>query len=331
MAAEVVDWLRGSKASEAQVNSAINDAIDTEFKALIRASLSILMGGPINLTIAAAAERTTLITITDPASGPGISETAADDPALAVHTVRAAYTYATESGTETLPSPATSYTTSGVGKVAVVTHPAIVNGAIGWNLYASGLSTGTLVKQNDEPFPFNISYTEPDPGFTAEPNDPEPPTENTTGDNIFYIRHMEVQTTNGVLKAWNNADIDSDMMRRAGLTIASDSQYQNYAYDFINQRQLEIRPTMGATLTARYFFIVKPRRLLFSNSPLPFPTVPDTKFIRCQALSDIFLSLREYKASESWQKKADTELAACVLAITAMNRPKNQRVTPFRT
>jgi len=331
MAAEVVDWLRGSKASEAQVNSAINDAIDTEFKSLIRASLSILMGGPTDLTISAAAERTTLITIANPTSGPGISETDADDPTLAVHSVRAAYTYATESGTETLPSPETDYTTSGLGKVAVITHPQTVTGAIGWNLYASGSPTGTLVKQNDEPFALNTSYTEPDGGFTFEPNDPEPPSENTTGDNIFYIRHMEVQTTNGVLKAWNNADIDSDFMRRQGLTIAGTSEYQSYAYDLINQRQLEIRPTMGATLRACYFFIVKPRRLAFSNSPLPFPTVPDTKFIRCQALSDIFLALREYKASESWQKKADTELASCVLAITAMNRPKNQRVTPFRT
>lgn len=330
-AAAVTKWLRGSRVDASMVNDAINDAIDAEFKALIRASLSVLMGGPTNITLAAAAERATIVSIADPTVSVAVSDVAADDPTLVAHTVRATYTYVTDSGTETLAAPATTHTTA-MGFVASVHAPPIVYGAIGWNCYASNFAgTGTLVKQNDAPIAFNTVFDESDIGFTHEPDDPEEPTENTTGDNIFYIRHMEVVTTNNLLKSWNNADIDSDLMRRAGMSIAASTEYQTYAYDLINQRQLEVRPALGSTLTARYFFIVKPRRLAFDNSPMPFPTVPDDKYIRCQALSDLFLSLREYKTSESWQAKATEELASCVLAVASMNRPKNQRIMPYRT
>ncbi len=327
LSAEVIDWLRGTKVTSTIVNSAINDAIDTEFKALIRASLSVLMGGPVNLSIAAAAERTTIVSITDPVAATVITNVVSG--ALAQHTVIAAYTLVTDSGTETLISP-TATAVIPVNDVASVTSPSWVNGAIGWNCYCAD-TTGRLAKQNQEPLEFGTPFIEDDSGIVDNPDFPSPPNENTTGDNIFYIRHMEVLTTAGVLKPWNNADIDSDLMRRAAMTLSSSSEFQSYAYDLINQRQLEVRPAIGDAITARYFYIVKPRRLMFANSPLPFPTVPSVKFLRCQALSDIFLSVRETSISNSWQKKADIELASCVLAVTSMNRPKNQRITPFRT
>jgi hypothetical protein len=292
------------------------------------------MGGPVTLTIDAATSRETIVSITDPTVAPTVSDTAAQDPALTAHTVDVAYTYVTASGTETLLSPTTTHT-CGVGEVAAVHPPAIVDDAVGWNCYARSASVGELVKQNDEPLEFLTTsaayFVEEDTGFTNDPGDPLPPTENTTGDNIFYIRHIDVLTPSNVLRSWNQGDIDSDMMRRLALTYASTSEYQNYGFDLINQRTLEIRPPTGATLTTKYFFVVKPRRMRFDNSPLPFPTVPSEEFLRNFALSGIFLALREINLAAAWEKKADASRVRCELALTATNRPKNQRVTAYRT
>lgn len=331
--ASIIQWLRGSRVAESQLNDAINDAYDSLFQSLLRASMSVLMGGPTNLAISAAAERTTIVSIVDPAVGPTVSSVAATQVGIVlIHTVRVAITYVTSSGTETLASPVTTYTTTGDDLVASVHAPPIVAEAIGWNCYATNFATsGGLVKQNDDPLDFVNVFIENDSGFSHDPNDPPVPSENTTGDNIFYIRHMEVVTSSNVLKSWNNLDIDSDAMRRLGMTLSSSSDYQNYGYDLINQRQLEIRPALGAALTARYFYIVKPRRMRFDKSPLPYPTVPSEEFVRQKALSDLFLSLREYNASVAWERKSDKARSLCELAVAAMNRPKNQRVTAYRT
>lgn len=327
MNAEVVKWLRGSKVDASQVNDAINDGIESLFMTLIRACLSIFMGGPTNLSLSAADQRTAVVSIANPTTAPTITDVVSG--ALAQHTVIAGYTLVTESGTETLISATTTHAVP-INDVANVASPAFAAGAIGWNCYCGSVST-RLAKQNDEPIPFGVDFIEDDSGITNSPDDPLPPTENTTGDNIFYIRHLEVTTTSGILKAYNQGDLDSDMMRRFAASLASTSEYQNYGFDLINQRQIEIRPAMGTSITARYFYIVKPRRLRFANSPLPFPTVPSTEFLRHFALSAIFLSLREIHVAAAWDAKAEKARTRCELAVTAMNRPKNQRVTPYRT
>lgn len=327
MRASVVSWMRGSKVAPSQIDEAINDAIESLFASLLRCCLSIFMGGPTNVVLNAAAERVSIVSITDPTTAPTITDVVSG--ALAQHTVIAGYTLVTDSGTETLLSSTTTHVVP-LNNVASVASPSFVNGAIGWNVYAGDVST-RLAKQNDTPIPFGTAWIENDSGIIDNPDFPSPPTENTTGDNIFYIRHMEVLTTAGSLKSWNQGDLDSDMMRRLGAITSSGSEYQNYGFDLINQRTIEVRPTMGSTLTARYFWIVKPRRLRFDNSPLPFPTVPSTEFIRDFALSQLFLSIREYKASESWESKSEKARTRCELAVTSMNRPKNQRVTPYRT
>jgi len=330
MRASIQRWLRGSRVDPQDINDAINDAIDSLSTTLIRASLSVFMGGPVNLTIDADDQRATVISIADPLTAPTVSDVAATNPLLPLHDVRVSYTYVTDSGTETLASPITAWITA-IGMVAEVSPPALVSGAIGWNLYASNSATvGDPVKQNDAPISFQDSWVEDDSGFTQEPDDPLEPLENTTGDNIFYIRHMEVQTPNNTLISWNQGDLDSTMMRRLSQTFATNSQYQTYGFDLINQRQLEIRPQAGGDITARYFYIVKPRRLRFDNSPLPFPTVPAIEFFREFSLALLFLELRETTLAKAWDDKAEKARSRCELAITSMNRPKNQRVTLYR-
>lgn len=326
MRASVVDWLRGARVSSDMVDGAINDAIESLFQTLTRASLSIFMGGPVNLTLSAGTDGAIIVSVADPTVAPTLSDVVSG--ALAQHAIVATYTYVTESGTETLISGTTTRTVP-VNNVLSIASPAYASGALGWNAYVGSVS-GRLVKQNEEPIEFGVAWQEDDTGYVNGPDEPGIPLENTTGDNIFYIRHMEVQTTSGALKTWTQADIDSDLMRRFGVMAASSSEYQNYAFDLLNQRQLEIRPALGATLTARYFWIVKPRRMRFSNSPLPFPTVPASEFIRQKALSDVFLGLREVQISNAWEAKAEKSRARCELAVTMINRPKNQKVTPYR-
>lgn len=326
MRASVVGWLRGSLVTDSMIDDAINDANDSLFTTLVRSSLSILMGGPTDLVLSQDDQRATVVSIADPTVAPSITHVVSG--ALAQHTVIAGYTLVSDSGTETLISPTTTDVVP-INDVASVTSPSFVSGAIGWNVYAGSVST-RLAKQNDEPIPFGTAWIEDDSGVVDDPDDPSPPNENTTGDNIFYIRHMEVQTPSGACQAWNQGDLDSDMMRRLAASLSSGTVYQQYGFDLINQRTVEIRPTMGSAITPRYFYIVKPRRLRFDNSALPFPNVPSTEFVRSFALSAVFASIREWKASEAWEKKSDAARSRCELAMAATNKPKNQRVTQYR-
>lgn len=334
MRADVTEWLGGENLRAARINSAINDAIESLWQSLILAALNIFMNGPVTISIAAGDEGLNIVSIEDPTSAPTATDVAGGS--LAATSYQIAYTYVTESGSETLLSPVLVYG-RGVNATAQVSIPiTTIDGAIGWNLYV-GTSTNNLAKQNDEPIPIltgvgnpaQQTYDEPSTGFVVQPDGPAPPTENTTGDNIFYIRHLEFQTSQGGYQAYNAADLDSEMMRRLSATTATASEYQRYAWDLINQRQLEIRPAAGTSFIPRYFFIQKPRRLLFDSSPLPFPTLPSTEFIKTHSLSALFLSLHEYEASAAWEKKSDKALQKAVRAISQINTNRNTSVTPY--
>src|SRR6266446_4591963 len=189
--AEVQDWLAGDTVPDARINTAINDGIESLWLTLIRACLSIFMGGPSNVSFSAASERTTLVSITDPTAAPAASNVAGG--ALGNRNYFITFTYATESGTETLESLVNPFAAT-LNNLCQVQSPAFSEGAIGWNCYA-GSVTGRRAKQNDEPIRFGDDFLEPESGFSDEPQLPSPPIENTTGDNIFYIRHLELLTT----------------------------------------------------------------------------------------------------------------------------------------
>lgn len=340
MRSSVQRWLMREKISDDQINDAINDAIESFWDTAILAVLNIFMGGPVNVTIPSAAERVQLTTIPDPTVAPTITATAGGNYA-STHDVYAVYTIVTDSGSETLPSPIGSLTNIAIANVALIAPPSFVSGALGWNLYTQVNATGSPAPtdvtmfglQNADPQPFGASYQEPDTGF-VNPNGQNalnpPPVENTTGDNIAFIQHLEFKVPTGQYIAFDAGDLDSTMMRRFNQVIATPSPYQQYAWDLINQRQLEIRPAAGATFIPRYFYIAKPRRLAFDNSPLPFQNAPTTKYFRCQSLSDLFLSIHEYTAAAAWETKAQTELLRAVRAVSRINTNRNVYVTPFR-
>lgn len=324
--ADIVPWLLGERVSAVILNAAINDGIESLWQTLMKASLDLFMAGPTSISIAAAAERASIVSIADPVAAPTVGSVVAG--ALVERTVYAAFTLVTESGTETLIS-AIGNAVIPLNSVASIPTPAFVENAIGWNVYAAVGVSGRLAKQNDAPIEFGVSYQEPDTGFVNEPSNPSPPTENTTGDDIFYIRHLEAPDPNGAYQAFDAADIDSLMMRRMAGSIACASQYENYAWDLINQRQLEIRPAAGLSMIPRYFYIKRPRRLRFENSPLPFLTFPSTAFLRNYALAAIYLALKEFSSADRYEAKAEAERRSCELAVVEMNRPKNDYITPY--
>ncbi len=190
---QVILWLNGENCQPELITEAINDALESLWMSLMLAALNVFMGGPLNVTFNAGDQRVTLVSIADPLIAPTVTDVASDDAARASVAYYISYTYVTESGSETLASPQTQHTTA-TGKLCSTAAPAFVPGAIGWNLYSAPYpNAGSVlpVLQNDAPLSFSVASVEPETGYTMDPNGPVTPTENTTGDNIAYIRHLE--------------------------------------------------------------------------------------------------------------------------------------------
>ena len=63
-------------------------------------------------------------------------------------------------------------------------------------------------------------------------------------------------------------------------------------------------------------------------APLDFSSVIWSFFLGY--LARIFLSLHEFDAADRWQSIADRTKAELTKAVGMTNRPKNQKVTPYR-
>lgn len=310
----------------AVLNDAINSGIQDLYRNLMQINLSMFLNGPTNITLAAGTERSSIVSIPDPA-GPPVTGSVAGG-ALAARDYSISFSYVTDSGSETLESAASSAQHVNLNNLATVTAPAFVDGAAGWNLYAR-INVGRKARQNVVPLPFDVTINEPEVGWKELPNLPGAPVENTTADNIAYIRHLELVLGDGRLKRYSQADIDSLLMQRAGSSIASTSEYQSYAYDFVNQNRVEVRPKMGTTLTPRYFWVTRPRRLRYDQSPIPFYTFDPTDYLTYNAMSIISLTNHEYVAAQLWNDKADKTMFGIKQSINQGNFAKDIRVTPY--
>lgn len=325
MKAQVANWMRES-VDDSLLSDAVNDAIESLSESIITVKVEQMMGGPVSLNIAAASERTQLVSIVDPVAVPVVSAVAGGT--LPGVTLNFYFTYVTESGSETNVSPVTNFVRA-LNNLALVAPPAWVAGAVGWNLYAN-LNDGRTALQNSTPLDFGNSWQEPeDTGVVDDPDLPSKPLSNTTGDNIFYIEHLELQMPDTTFKAWNAADLDSELMRRAARTIASSTPYQNYYWDLINGQTLEMRPAAGQGMVPRYFYVAKPRRIKFDNAPLPLTGVAIIGFLRYFAISLLKLAFEEYQASTAWDGKAEKARMEILKALTKTIANKNNTVTPY--
>lgn len=331
------NWMKES-VDDALLSDACNDASESLALSIIQFRLGLFMGGmnnqsnPVTLSIAAGVERLQLTSLADPTLPPAPGQNAGGTlPGFGPITF--AYTWVTESGSETKLSPTGQVTRLANHQISVPiltgNSPA---GTYGYNIYAAA-NNAAWVKQNTEPLDLNVlNWLEPaDTGVNLDATNGSgsAPTQNTTGDNIMMIDHLETQMPDGTWKAYNAADLDSEMMRRAARTISSTSPYQNYYWDLLGN-QLEIRPLTGTALSSRYFFVAKPRRMKYDNAVLPFESVSGAALqLRCFAISLLKLASEEYQASNLWAQKASGEEMKILKSLNVANRNRNDRITPY--
>lgn len=347
--AEILLELRGdliAQEDQALVNAKINNALENLWMSMMQAALSRFLGldSPVTFTLPAGAERVQLVSIPDPTVAPVISGFVAG--ALPARTILGCYTYVTESGSETQASPTTAFLVplNSLGQVAA---PAPVSQAFGWNFYASPSNTQALLAlQNQQPLPFVVPYQEPPTGWLDYPTDQQmppipgiasgptpagspPPSENSTADNISWIKHLEIRTSDTVLRSWNQNDLDSAVMRAAAGTVSSASEYQNYAWDLINGNRLEIRPAAGLAFQPRYFYIAKPRRLRYDQAEIPYVSIAGVHEFLCnRAVSQLKLALDEYASSTGYKTEAEGNRRLVLTSLTTESWAKNMRIQP---
>jgi hypothetical protein len=329
--AEILLELRGDLAGDADlplVNSKINNALESVWMAMMKIALARFFGSdsPVTFTLAAGAQRVQLVSIADPTIAPtGVTVAGG---ALPGRTYALSYTYVTESGSETNPSPVQNLVVAGNFLAQIPAPAEPTNGAFGWNLYA-GVANPAL--QNQQPLPFGVAFTEDPEGFDDYPENQQlPPTSNQTADNISYITHLEIQTSDTTLHAYNQNDIDSLTMRGFAATLSSASEYQSYAWDLINGRTIEIRPPAGTTLTPRYFYVAKPRRLRYDQAEIPYQSIAGVhEYLTNKAIADLKLTLDEYLSSQAYTAAAGAVKGEILTSLAQENWQKNTRVTPF--
>lgn len=332
---EIINWLRGDMDTdddEPLVDSAINDAIERAWIGMMQVQLARFVGAdsPVTFTLPSGQERVQLVSIIDPLTGPTLG-TFVSGAIPGPRTLNCAFTYVTESGAETLPSPTVQQVVA-ANSLLSAQLPAQANilNAIGWNLYASVAPDVNLALQNQEPLPFNVQFQEPITGVVDYAAAQQTvPIKNSTADNISWILHMEVRTSDTLLRAWNQSDIDSMLFRQFARTLSSASEYQAYAWDLINGNRLEFRPSAGATFTPRYFYIAKPRRLRYDQAEIPYLEIGGVReYYVDYAISKLKLSLEEYTAFKAWSENAALALLDVKLGLTQEDAHKNKRIAP---
>lgn len=323
----------GSVDEDQMVNDAISDALETIWTAMMQCHLAKFFGAdsPVTFQLPQNAERYRIVSIIDPTVAPTVNQVAGGALVdAAVFSV--GYTLVTESGSETLISPLTVTAARTNLNVFQVVSPANPGTAFGYNVYAG--PAGQLALQNQQPIPFATNYTEPVTEWQGYPTlQQTPPTLNNTGDNLSWIQHLEVRTSDTLLRSWNQADIDSEVMRRMARTLSTASEYQHYVWeltsDGIGNSTLEFRPQLGSNFSPRYWYVAKPRRLRYDQAAIPYVNIVGVhKFIKAQAKSDLFLGVNEFMNSQGWEQKADKEKMGIQMALMMETWAKNTRVVP---
>lgn len=323
MNARVVRWARERLDSD-MVNDAINDAIESLWRSITLSSLSRFISSPIPVDIIANATSFPVVTINDPQASLVIGATPAG--MLPARRLAFAFTYATDSGSETLLSPAVIQNLV-ANTLAIITAPDAVPSALGWNIYAG--NDAQLVRQNVSPLPFNFAWQEPPIGIVVNPNGPYPPPENTTGDNITAIARFDVANSCGTLTGWQQTDIASSLFTSMQHWLPTTTTFSAHAYDLIDNSRVELRPASNYDLSATLFYMVKPRRLNFPNSRIPLQSVGPQQFISQKALADIMMSLNEDDTSAGWDKKAEAERLRICLQVCNEGWNKNTTVKRY--
>lgn len=323
MSARVTRWAR-ERVDTDMVNDAINDAIQSLWKSASLATLSRFISTAVNLTIPSEATSVPVISISDP-TDPANTATVAGG-AFGARQASFTYSYVTDSGSETMAAPEV-VTPAAAAFLYTCGPPAPRVGPIGWNLYSG--AQGRLARQNVAPLAFNQTWFEPPAGMLVSPNGPYVPYANTTGDNISSIVRLDVANLDGTLSTQYQCDMASALFSASSVRLPSTTTYVQHAYDLVDSNRIEIRPASQSPLDATLFYMVRPRRLRWPQSVLPYSAFDAQQFIGQQALSDILLGLYEDDAAEAWQTKADHERQRITLQLAGEMWGKNKRVRRY--
>lgn len=323
MASRVERWAR-ERIDADVLADAINDAIESLWMAASLATLSKFVGRPIQQLIPSQSQEFQLISLPDPTDylEPG----AIVSGALPARQYTVAYSLVTDSGTETLPCSEVVANLDANTLLAVPPPPSPAD-ACGWNLYAG--VNGHIILQNPTPNPFNRTWIEPPLGISLAPDGPQPRTVNNTGDNIFSITRIDIANQDQTLTNWLQTTIGSSAFTMFQNRYPLASTFPRHAYDLISNGTVEFRPAAGTDLDATLFYIVRPRRLRFPISRLPFTSFASQPYIFRQALADVLLSLNEDDTADRWEKKAAQSKLEVVMSIVGESWDRNTTVKPY--
>lgn len=322
MVAAVKRWVQEPIRVPNIVEDAVNDAYEELWMASILATLSRFTQGP--TVVALDSAKVQLISVQDPTSNP--TYVAVAGGTLAAREYWVAIAFVTESGTTTLIAPPSQLSLPANMLLQCPIQPPYP-AAFAFMIYA-GLTQGTMVNQTPNGVQFNQSWTEPTTGIN-QGDGQAPPVQNTTGDNIFAISSLQIQNQDGTYTRWEAADVSSSFVEQQQQALSTNSSYQRQAYDLLGGGSLQIFPGPGTSFPANYWYIAKPRRMMFGSAPLPFADFPSQAFIRQRSLGDTLGHLSEFQGMGVWQGKADKQLASITKALTVGNRQQNNRVRPY--
>lgn len=326
MVARVTRWAR-ERVDPDMAADAINDACQSLWKSVSLASLSRFISSAVSLTLPANATSIPVISVADPTGFPPAQEFVGG--ALLARTVYVAYSLVTDSGSSTLISPVSALAVD-AGNLVKINTVTPVPGVLGFNVYC-GMAADQLGLQNISPLSMGVPspWLEPPAGYTPPPNAPSPPSANTTGDNISSIVRLDVANQDQTRTPQYQADLASALFTSGRIRQPSTSTYVRHAYDLVNADRIEIAPAPLANLDATLFYVVRPRRMHFPQSLLPYVSLDAQQFIGQQALSDVLRGLYEDEAADGWDRKAERERLRIQLQVCGETWNKNKRVRRY--
>lgn len=309
----------------------IGDAIESVWMTILLATLSRLSKGPVNQVFPANTTSVPLITVADPTAGPVVSQIVQGN--LGARTVYIGIALVTDSGSTTKVSPLTTVNVlaNNLCKVVSPVQSALTlaSDSIGYYVFAGLNADGSDLGLQSPLIPFGTPWFEPNAGIVPAPNTPYPPTENTTADNIFDIVRLDVQNEDMTWTNWIQSTMDSTWFTEFQHKIGTSTTWMPFVYDFIEGRQVEVRPAPAANLTGTYFYTTRPRRPRFPNSRIPFTSYAIQGFLHDYCCARLTLGIYEYDASDRWDRNASAERQRILLQVGQGNWHKNTTIRPF--
>jgi hypothetical protein len=308
----------------------LNDGIESIWMSMLLATLSRFSKGPVTQVFDAGQQTYNIVTVPDPTTPLTLQQLTQGN--LGARTYYMSYCLVTDSGSTTKLSPLSSIAMLANNLVKVVS-PAFsalwANDVIGYYVFGGLAADGSDQCQQSPMVKVGTPWVEPPTGLQRAPNAPYPPTSNTTADNIFNIVRIDVQNVDTTWTQWMQTNLNSSWFTEFQKKVSTSTSFLPYVYDFIEDRQLEVRPALGATLTGNMFYTTRPRRLRFDASRLPYPQFALTGFLNAYVKGRLLLDMYEYDASDRWTDQSEKERQRVVYQVSATNFNQNNTIKPF--